>query len=260
MKHEDANPALWTSSVVPAWIPVAYAGTFFTALIFFGRAQMRHALGTVLIESVLWTGALVVLLAAVPQRVVIGAEGVRVSWLFSRRVVRYADIRRAEPVGENVMIVTMQGELVQLRASVLGGAVPRAVLERLWNNIAAGAEEGSRGIERATLARSGRSTAEWRSQLRDLGSPGTYRQAVLPLTRLWTIAENPAIAAELRVAAAVAIASASLDEESRERLRKLAAKTVEPALRSALVRLSNASPSEIQEHEAALDLVSTPPR
>ena len=25
MKHEDANPALWTSSVVPAWIPVAYA-------------------------------------------------------------------------------------------------------------------------------------------------------------------------------------------------------------------------------------------
>jgi hypothetical protein len=255
------NPVLWTRSRIPAWLPAAYAIGCWLALLVFGHVPLRIAFGRGGLSAAFLLGGLLVLLALLPRRVEIGAEGIRIGWLFMTRTVLYGEIRRAEPVGTKaVSLTTLDGERFSLQTSIiLGSTVPRAVLERLWGSIAAGAEEGTRGAEREALARSGRTTSEWLSALQDLGSPGNYRQAVFPPARLWAIAENPAVGAEVRAAAVVALLP-GLDEPSRDRLRRISGATVEPQLQSALARLSLAGPHDHREIEAALEAVMPPKR
>jgi hypothetical protein len=55
----------------------------------------------------------------------------------------------------------------------------------------------------------------------------------LPAERLWAIVENPALEADVRAGAAVAL-SASADDEGRARLRVVADATVTTRVRAAL--------------------------
>jgi hypothetical protein len=190
-----------------------------------------------------------VLLAAIPRRVVIGAEALRISWIGTPRVIRYDDVARAVPRATDVVLTLRRGQSLRVCRAPFGRDAPRAVLQRIWETLSAGAEGGVRPYERAALARGGRRSRVWVESLRSLAPHGAqYRQA-LEIDRLWAIASNPAVEAELRGAAAVAIA-ANLDDQRRERLRDIAGATVEPRLRAALMRVAEAA--DVADLESAL--------
>ncbi|MBX3227367.1 MAG: hypothetical protein KIT84_13520 [Labilithrix sp.] len=229
----DDKPVLWARSLVPAWVPFAYALGVFWVIGLLGHAgtpAQRAFVGALLL-----VGVLIVFLAWRRRRAEVGAEAIRIRWVFHRRTLRFADVRRAAPEGKKrVVLTTTNGETIELSTGYLDAAMPRDVLERLWKAIASGAEEGSRGLERETLARSGRSTTAWLAALRELGSPGSYRRSTFSTDRLWAIAENPGIAAEIRAGAVVALSASTPDLATRERFRRIGATTVEPSLSALL--------------------------
>jgi hypothetical protein len=232
------NPVLWTRALIPAWIPFAYA--VFAA----GLRQWPLLLIGLVLVALAW-----------PRRVEIGAEGIRVRGLVRRRTIAYRTIRLAAPDGKKQLNLTVVGgETLTLRTGPFGGAFPAELLDRLWKAIAAGAEDGSRGVERDALARSGRSTAAWRIGLRELAKPSSYRHATVAPERLWTIAENPGIEPEVRAGAIVALAASKLEEGGRDRLRRIDATTVDPALHVLLEHAANDSGEpEARIIDAALD-------
>lgn len=194
-----------------------------------------------LIEGAAWLALSAVLFAAIPRRVEVGAEGLRIAWLGSSRLVRYDDVRRAEPAGPDAVRITFRnGETVRLVRGVFDASSPHDVLERLWTAVALGAEAGPRPNERAALLRGHRSIEAWLAALRELvARGGHYRQGLAAPDRLLSLATNPAAEIELRVAAAVACALAgALDEATREELRAIAALSVDETLQAAFGRVA----------------------
>ena len=226
------NPVFRASSAVPVWGAMLVSSGIFCATQTFAWDQAA------------WVALVTVLLAAIPRHVEVGAEGVRIAWLGAGRLVRYEDVRRAEPLGgDDVALTFTSGETLRLVRGGSDGACPRDVLERLWQTLAQGAEDGPRPNERAALARGSRSVEEWLADLRRLATPGTqYRQGLVTLDRLLSIATNPGVEIEIRGAAAVACAlGGALDEARRDELRAIASLTVDEALREAFLRVAEAS-------------------
>ena len=240
------NPVLWTRALLPAWVPFVYA--LFSSGDFYFEERV---LTFMQVPAVLLGGVLVAL--AWPRRVELGAEGIRIRGLVRRRSIAYRSIRLAAPDGtKKVNLTIIGGETLTLRTGPFGGAFPSELLDRFWKAIAAGAEDGSRGVERDALARSGRATAEWRTGLRELAKPGTYRHATIAPDRLWLIAENPGIEPEVRAGAIVALSASNLEAGGRERLRRIDATTVDPALHALLDHASRGEP-DARTIDAALD-------
>jgi hypothetical protein len=148
----------------------------------------------------------------------------------------------------------MANTTLVLHANLLG-TIPHEVLDRFWKALAAGAEDGSRGIERQALARSGRTIPEWRAGLREIAKPATYRNATVSHDRLWTIAENPGLELEVRGGAIVALSAAALDEDGRARLRRIDAATLHPTLHVLLEHATSGEPNDIVI-DAALDALA----
>jgi len=247
-----AKPVLWARSFVPAWLPFSYALVVFLVLRMFrhSREPGQQAFAMVL----LMVGSVLVYLALRRRKAEVGSEAIRIRWPFYERTLRYADVRRAAPEGrKRVVLTTTGGETIELSVGYLDSAMPRDVLERLWKAIASGAEEGSRGTEREMLARSGRSTEEWRTALRELGSPGSYRRSTLSPDRLWAIAENPGIEPEVRAGAIVSLAGSTPDVTVRDRFRRIATTTVDPHLNALLEDLANGGDDQ------ALDAIRAAP-
>jgi hypothetical protein len=190
-----------------------------------------------------WVAVLAVLLAAIPRRVEVGAEGLRIAWLGPPRLVRYEDVRRAEPCGaDDVVITFIGGETLRLARGVFDTTSPRDVLERIWQTVTLGVEGRVRANERCALARGDRSVEDWLADLRSLARRGLhYRQGILPADRLLAIATNPAVEVELRCAAVVAFATAGgLDDATRDELRVIAELTVDRVLGEVFTRVANA--------------------
>lgn len=236
---------LVASSRVSAWVALALAATLFA----WGMARRLvdldgtgEAVTSPSMGFSFWIAVILVVLAAIPRRVAIGADGLRITWLGRPRFVRYQDIERAAPLRDDVMLTIKGGSQLRLRKPLFSRETPKAVLQRLWQTVAAGAEAGLRPNERAVLARAGRRPRLWVEALRALSPHGSqYRQGLgLDLERLWIIVENPAVETELRAGAAIAIA-ASLDGTNRDRLRSIASATVEPKLRVALESVASAA-------------------
>ncbi len=233
------NPILSAGSRVPAWAALAVIVFLFACWISSDAPEDLAASS----RGTWWIGLGIIVLAAIPQRVEIGAEGMLVTWLGAPRLVRYDAVMRAAPMGdEDVMLVLETGESLRLRSPMFAQSDARTVLARIWRALAAGAEERVQPHERAVLARAGRSAQDWAAALASVASHGgQYRQAI-PLERLVAIAANPAIEAELRAAAAVAAAGA-LDEQTRTRLAEAASQSADERLRLSLSRIAAARTS-----------------
>lgn len=228
----DRNPVLATGSRVPGWVALGFTLVFCAGRVIAAPSQplsISSALGVAW-----WLGVALVIIAAIPQRVEVGAEGLRVAWLGRPRLIHYDEVMRAAPVGdEDVALTFASGEAMRLCRTPLGDASPRAILERIWTTLAAGAEDGAAPIERAALARRGRTFEAWAAALRGVSAAGVQYRQGLTLERLVALAENPAEDVALRAAAAVAVSSA-LDAEGRKKLGSVASTTMESSLRDAL--------------------------
>ena len=171
------------------------------------------------------------------------SASLRIAWLGPPKLVRYEDVRRAEPCGVDDVTITFRGgETLRLARGVFDTTSPRDVLERIWQTVTLGVEGRVRANERCALARRERNAEVWLDDLRALARPGLhYRQGILSPDRLLAIATNPAVEIELRCAAVVAFAIAGgLDDATRDELRAISALTVDGVLRDVFVRVADA--------------------
>lgn len=225
------NLVFFAPSRVPAWVAASVVTILVSARIelISGAPSWPHPpLGIAW-----WFGALLVLLCAIPRRVEVGAEGLAVSWLTTPRFVRYDEIVRAAALSSSELLVELStGESLRICNTLREGA-SRAVLTQLWQAIAQAAEDDARAHERDVLGRSGLTTAAWAESLSRVAVAGGEYRAALGPDRLWEIVRHPAIDAELRAAAAVALAP-GLDPRARDELRQIARRSVIEPLKGAL--------------------------
>lgn len=230
------NPVLRVRSPIPTWGPVLFGVVAF--LLGLGNDAYNDTRVSTLIAVSIGLGCTFL---AWPRDVEIGVDGVRVRGRLGMRgqTIPYRAIRLAAPDGPKRLVIrTMTNETFTLHGQFFK-PIPRNILDRFWSAISAGAEDGSRGAEREKLARSGRSIATWRVGLRELSKPSNYRQSTVSHERLWSIAENPGLDHELRAGAIVALSASTLDASSRDRLRRIDATTVDPALHALLDHAAN---------------------
>ena len=228
---QSPNPIFRASSAVPLWSAMLVSGCAFFA------AQ------TITWDRAAWVAVLAVLFAAIPRRVEVGAEGLRIAWLGPPRLVRYEDVRRAEPCGVDDVALTFRGgETLRLARGVFDTTSPRDVLERIWETVTLGVEGRIHPNERCALARGDRSSDVWLHDLESLARRGAhYRQGILSADRLLAIATNPAVEVELRCAAVVAFASTGgLDDTTRDEVALIASLTVDPVLDEVFTRVAKA--------------------
>lgn len=226
------NPVLRLQAPVSAWVP-AVIGVL--AVCAGGLNGLTLSLVGFIFVFVAW-----------PRKVDIGHEGLRIRPLLGigGKTILYTEIRLASPSDtKKITVCTMDNTTHVLHAGPFR-KIPAEVLDRFWSALAAGAREGSRGLEREALTRSGRSTAEWRAALRELAKPATYRSATLSHDRLWAIAENPGLEVEIRIGAIVALSTAGLDEEARKRFRRIEASTLHPTLYWLLDHAASGEPAD----------------
>jgi hypothetical protein len=210
--------------------------------LFFAVARLRF------VGSALLPAAVLVLVLALislwPTTLTVGADGVEVRWLGSRRFIRHRDIVNAtmyeSGLGNSrylgVALTLESGEEIRLPVSQARSDADRTrmILERI-HEAAAEAERRHVELDPALLARGDRDVGDWMRALRSLGAGAnaTMRTAPVEADRLWRIVEDPAGAPITRAAAAVAL-TADPAADSRRRLRAAAEATAAPRLRIAI--------------------------
>jgi len=216
------------------------------------------ALGAIGVAGVI-AYAVLLLQLLTPTKVVVGADGVLIRWLWQKRFVPIADIVSAEVVdGEPtsfnqspilVRVHLRSGAPMDLFADVArsGPMAPSGLqrfarmraeilAERINEAVAGRGESDASALafDVGLLRRSDRAIDEWVSALRALRSNvQTFREPGVVLDQLWKVLEDVRATPEKRAAAAVVL-SPHLDEGGRERLRVAAEATVAPKLRVAL--------------------------
>jgi hypothetical protein len=176
---------------------------------------------------------------AAPTLVTVGADGLLLRWLGTRRFVPWSSVVGVERFDGGVALALEGGRWLTLRApSDAQRYSPErdAMIERIrvaWRATAPGElEEPAARL----LRRTGVRTREWVRSVRSLLRPPCeegYRVAAMPPERLWALVEDPRVDRAARVGAALALAP-WLDEGARERLRSLADACAEPRTRLSL--------------------------
>lgn len=201
----------------------------------------------------------------------VGGDGVRLQrWLGEARFVRYADIKGVRREGGNVFLDLRDGRTLAVSkglsrkwAARVGGEhltdEVDGLVARLNQRIDAH-ERGDDAAVVATLARAGRTTAQW---LRDLTSANetqaTFRTPAIPRDVLWSVVEDTSAPTSVRVGAAVALRS-TLDDAARTRLRIAADACAAPRLRVAMERASSTQAEDEDALSAALDPIEDEPQ
>ncbi len=208
--------------------------------------------------AVVALGVLVVA-AAAPTRVTVGADGVLVAWLGTGRFVAWSSVSSIEATEHGLVLALESGEWLTLRTSA-GPALQRTerdvLLERMNFAWRACAPERADDPAARLVERAGGDTREWVRSVRGISTAWNgYRTAAMPACRLWRVVEDPTADWTSRTGAALALGP-SLDVDGRTRLRAAAASCAEPRVRLALKAAANASAgSEDDELAAALDTV-----
>jgi hypothetical protein len=199
-------------------------------------------------STVFMGGISVVLSLVLGRSVTVGADGLLVRTLLSRRFVPFSAIQRVE-VKDGVVVSLAKGE--RLRFAPRNGE-SRELVRHIEDALARFRERGTSDANVATLlARSGRAPREWIRTLRAAPEKNAgFRSAAVPDGEHWRILENPASPRAARAGAAVALAS-EIDEAGRSRLRVAAKTCADPKLRVALDAASR--PDADEALEAALD-------
>jgi hypothetical protein len=201
----------------------------------------------------------------------VGADGITLAWLWRRRFIgfdamtsidrcetersgsRTAGLRIPLASGQDVVLpVPDESELARVEARM-----QEAILAfRMGSEGGGGPYRSSKGAPSAVfLQRRGRALAEWVAALRGLGAGAT----AMPTERLFRIVESPAAEGVDRVAAAVALAGAPLDEPTRMRLLAVAESVAAPKLRVALEKAVHAV-SEAEREAALAEACAGEPR
>jgi hypothetical protein len=180
---------------------------------------------------------------SLPTRVVVGADGVLVSWFWRRRFLRYAEVKAVRPYGsgseQGVALWPVEGSPLKLPIKVqltqeLNDQQTNLVTQRIQQAIAGHAQQRHEGA--VQLPEQGnRPPREWIRQLRAAGSGANadHRTAPVAPEELFRIVEDPGAEPLARASAAVA-ASGGLDDAGRARLRIAAHATAAPEVRSLL--------------------------
>jgi hypothetical protein len=263
----------------------AGTGTAFALLVLLGILKAKLGIPNAVAGGMGFTAGLLyigsILQMVAPAKVVVGADGVYLKWLWQKRFVAIEDIERAEIVEGDPMfngvalyvrLVRKSGEpvdlFVQSVRSNFGGMgfnkFVRMRAEILAERINEAVDGKSRGVkgsssalawDGALLSRGERAIEEWVAALRGLRAKAeTFREPGAVLDQLWGVLEDAQAAPEKRAAAAVAL-SPHLDDGGRERLRLAAQATVAPKLR---IALEAAAEDDDDRLVRALDDVAAP--
>ncbi len=207
-----------------------------------------------------------ILMAVIPTKMTVGLDGVEISWLWQRRLLRFSELRSCEVSDEGVRLVGRDGKDTWVSAAwqqrgasshkAMGFDSKSAYLEAVGARIREAAEASRQRrsvLATGQLERSSRPVAAWVRELRGLlaGRASGFREGVPLPEHLWSAVEDTQAPAEIRAAAAAALSS-SLDPEGRQRLRVVAAVALTPGLR---VALEAAAAQDDEALEAAMDSV-----
>ena len=174
-----------------------------------------------------------------PGRAIVGADGVRVARLFSRKFVPYERLREVSTLLGPVVLETADGELVLHTRSFIRDAPGsrEALAARLRDAIQVFRRERLAEVKLELFARKGLRVAAWKEQVRRVSQGGAdYRSVVLESEEIARVAEDPSAPAERRIGAVLSLSGRALDPALRERLRIAAGASANPRLRVALDR------------------------
>lgn len=184
---------------------------------------------TTLAAVVVWHAARLVPTATLT----IGSDGVRVKRSFwPMRFIPFEDLDAACCNGPDLVLATRQRRFCIgcqnfAAADAIAGRIERMRGLRLRD---------ARGLDLSILERGDRSPEDWCTHVASLAERGAnYREQAFARSDLLAVVENPNIAPERRVGAALAVAARAADNE-RQRLRIAAEACAHPRLRLALAR------------------------
>ena len=189
-----------------------------------------------------------------PTRVDVGADGIALRWLGTRRFIPYASLNRVVPIEPTRMRPNPAGIELELAT---GESVPisfgkrgfrddeLAILEERIREARSAYRADEPAHAEAMLERGGRPMRAWLRSLKGMGTgaQANVRIAPVPRDELFRVLENPAIAAAKRASAAIAL-SAGASAEDSSRLRAAAQAIAAPKLRIAVQKAADASPDD----------------
>jgi hypothetical protein len=194
-----------------------------------------------------------VVVLQLPTRVVVGADGILVSWLWRKRFLAHGDVRAVRPFGsgnaQGVALWSATGAPIKLPVKAqfthaLTDQQTDLVTQRIQQAISA--YHGSRRERDVRLPeRGGRPLREWIKTLRAAGSGASadHRTAPLASDELWRIVEDPSADRAARAGAAIAVGG-GLDERGRARMRIAAEATAAPDVRGLLTLAAEGADEE----------------
>jgi hypothetical protein len=203
----------------------------------------------------------VILVGLIPAKIVVGADGVLVRWLWQKRFIPMSELRlitREENRGIRFHLQSGEEIVVQTSARArTEGQVTiehrEAVFARVNEALATFRNRDGAASASALVGRGTRSKIEWLEALKKLAGVGTrgggYRDAALRDDDLWRLVEDPSAAPDVRAGAAFVLRG-SLDDAGRARVRVAAEATASPKLRFALDEVAKDDAAEL---ESALD-------
>jgi hypothetical protein len=239
-----ARPGLFGAGIVTLWVSMVMGGMLT------GSALCLVVLPVVLVA---------LLSALIPSRVEVGADGLVLRWLWTRRFIPHMRIRRVDEfmTGKDfhhgVDLTLDSGERVRIPVHQVGSNDWRTamVLERVREAMEI-AKRGLHHVDASLLQQNGRDVKGWMTALRSIGTGAnaSLRIAPVPSERLWHVVEDPGAEVTARAGAAVALA-ADLDDDRRARLRVAAEAIASPKLRVVLEQVAEGTAD--LELESALD-------
>ncbi len=210
----------------------------------------------------MWSAVVAWLIGFVQGRVVVGADGFTIRWLFRDRFIAFRDVatvgalpRRGDPRTPDTLVTLVSGKKLRLRAVELPnteedcGAESRALLGHV-NEAFLGSgrlQDGSVDLP-ALVERGTRTDGEWLSGLDALvrGGGSRYRVAAVSAEMLVQVATDPRATVESRVGASAALVRME-DESLRTRVRVAAEGCAAPELRETLLALADARDEDTTE-------------
>ena len=224
---------------------------------------MLHREGLGLVGALAMLGILSsALFVMMTTRVLVGADGVVLRWLWRERFVPYRDIGRIANYARGkwpskvsgVKLVLTSGEAIRLaitnRREIADST--RGLSARIHAAWSAQEPSGSQSAA-ALLRRQGRGMTAWISGLRALGAGANadMRTAPIPRERLFRVVEDASIDPTTRAAAAVAL-GLELDDDGRASLHSAIAAMAAPKLRFAIEEAASPHAADDRAIEAAL--------
>lgn len=167
----------------------------------------------------------------------VGDDGVQLTDGLGRaRFIAHREIARVDDRGHFLELALRSGEIVTLyppRDALSTPEILRASVTRLAEEIRARAAPQP-AFDLTVLARDGQSGRDWLASLKQLAKSAGFRAPAVPRDALWGVVESPEAPEDERVAAAVALRVAGLEDDERPRLRVAMDRCAHDALRDRL--------------------------